>query len=377
MGWMRVMGVAVLLGLSGGMSPAHAGFLSSTGPIIAIVAGDLFLGEAEGQLNGSGKIRIQSRARPDDTCQGDFSYSAEFGNGGGGTGAMRCSDGATATFKFQRLGLRRGYGGGSSSRGPLSFTYGLNAKESEPYLELPPGKALRADGKDLLLVDAHRAAAGFIPMNAPPAEAETAPDVLLRTATLAVSRYLKQEANAAGGSPERFSELLETTIAPLIDFQQMTRLIIARDWQLASPEQQTALVSEFRTLLVRIYSTALTAYRDRTIQYQPLRLAPGETEVTVRTAISQAGAAAISIDYDMKKTAGGWKAYDVRVAGVSLVTNYRTSFAEIIREHGIDGLIKALAAKNRRLESGLRSGDERRRHRFTSGLMAAPVGRRL
>jgi phospholipid transport system substrate-binding protein len=349
---MSVMVVAMLLGLSGGMSPARAAFLSSTGPIIAIVAGDLFLGEAEGRLNGSGKIRIQSRARPDDTCQGDFSYSAELG----GTGAMQCSDGATATFKFQRLDRRRGYGTGISSRGPLSFTYGLSAKESAPYLELPPGKALRADGKDLLLVDIRRTSAGFIPMSVSAAGAEAAPDELLRTATETVNRFLKQEANVANNRPERFSELLEATIAPLIDFQQMTRLVVARNWQLASPEQQTALVGEFRTLLVRTYSAALTAYRERTIEYQPLRMAPGETEVTVKTSIRQAGAVAIRIDYDMTKTAGGWKVYDVRVAGVSLVANYRASFAEIIADQGIDGLIRAIDAKNRRLESGLRSG---------------------
>jgi hypothetical protein len=145
-----VVGSAVFAGLAGWMNPAGAGLFSSTGPVIAILAGDLFLGEAEGQIGGSGTVWIQSRSRPDVTCRGQFSYSAVLG----GAGDMLCSDGATATFRFQRLGLARGHGTGSSTLGPLSFTYGLSPVESEPYLKAPPGKAIRVGGKDLVLVDA-------------------------------------------------------------------------------------------------------------------------------------------------------------------------------------------------------------------------------
>ena len=145
-----VMGLAAFAVIAGWASPAGARFFSTTGPIIAILAGDLFLGEAEGNLDGSGTIWIQSRAKPDVTCRGQFTYSAVLGD----AGDMRCSDGATATFQFQRLSLVRGYGTGSSSRGSMSFTYGLSANESEPYLKLPPGKVLRLGGKDLVLVDA-------------------------------------------------------------------------------------------------------------------------------------------------------------------------------------------------------------------------------
>lgn len=157
-----VMSFAAFAGLAGWASPAGAGLFSTTGPIIAILAGDLFLGEAEGNLDGSGTIKIQSRAKSDVTCHGQFTYSAELGDAGN----MRCSDGATATFRFQRLSLMRGYGTGSSSRGSMSFTYGLSAHESEPYLKLPPGKALRLDGKDLVLVDVRQPAPGPDPAKA-------------------------------------------------------------------------------------------------------------------------------------------------------------------------------------------------------------------
>ena len=141
---------AAFAGLAGWMNPANADFFSSTGPVIAILAGELYLGEAEGQIGGSGPVWIQSRARPEASCRGQFTSSAE--NGGAGT--MLCSDGAAVMFKFQRLGLLRGHGTGTSTRGLLSFTYGLNPIESEPYLKAPPGKMIRAGEKDLVLVDA-------------------------------------------------------------------------------------------------------------------------------------------------------------------------------------------------------------------------------
>ncbi len=127
---MRKILVAVIAGLAGWANPAGAGIFSSTGPVIAILAGDLFVGEAEGHIGGSGTVWIQSQARPEVSCHGRFSYSAEHG----GAGSMRCSDGNALTFQFQRLGLKRGHGTGISTRGPLSFTYGLSPAEAEPFL---------------------------------------------------------------------------------------------------------------------------------------------------------------------------------------------------------------------------------------------------
>jgi len=124
--------------------------LSATGAVIAIMAGNLFVGEAEGHLSGAGTLAIHSQQNPALTCRGEFTSSAELG----GKGQLRCSDGTTSTFKFQRLSLRRGHGSGSFGRGTMSFAYGLTADEARPYLKLPKGKTLRQNGTDLELVDA-------------------------------------------------------------------------------------------------------------------------------------------------------------------------------------------------------------------------------
>lgn len=349
---MLVTGLAAFAGLAGWASPVGAGVFSTTGPVIAILAGDLFLGEAKGNLGGSGTIRIQSRARPDVTCRGQFTKSAELG----GAGNLRCSDGATATFQFQRLSLVRGYGTGSSSRGSVSFTYGLSANESEPYLKLPPGKALGLSGKDLALVDVRP----LVPENLPVADSiapapETEPDALLRAATLVVTAHLKQDKDLLTNGPGKLAELVESVILPLFDFRHMTRLAVARNWRLASLEQQNALIAEFRTLLVRTYSTALTNYQDQVIEYKPLRIAPGETDVRVKSTVKQPGAERMTIDYDMEQTTAGWKVYDIKIGGISLITVYRSTFAQTIRDGGVDGLIQSLSAKNQQTDSGLRS----------------------
>jgi phospholipid transport system substrate-binding protein len=127
----------------------------------------------------------------------------------------------------------------------------------------------------------------------------------------------------------------------------MTRIAVARNWHLATPAQQEALTVEFKTLLVRTYSSALSSYRDQEIEYKPLRVAPGATDVTVKSEMRQAGKERMTIDYKMTKLSSGWKVYDIQIAGVSLVTTYRDTFASRVRDNGIEGLIKALSDKNR------------------------------
>jgi phospholipid transport system substrate-binding protein len=183
-------------------------------------------------------------------------------------------------------------------------------------------------------------------------EPAAAPDVLLRTATLAVTAKFRQDKALQTDSPWKITELVEP-ILPLFDFRQMTRLAVARNWRLASPEQQNALVSEFRTLLVRTYSTALSNYRDQMIEYKPLRMALGETEVTVKSTVSQPGADRMTIDYDMEKTSAGWRVFDVKIAAISLITTYRSTFAQTIRDGGVEGLIESLSAGNRQAAFGL------------------------
>lgn len=142
--------VALYIGIAVAASTlgAHAGPLSSTGPVIAILGGELLVGEVTAHLAGWGTIALHSPSNPALTCVGDFTATEALGD----AGQLRCSDGASAMFEFQRLSLRRGHGAGSSDRGPLSFTYGLSAEESAPYLKLPPGQALGQDGSDLRLV---------------------------------------------------------------------------------------------------------------------------------------------------------------------------------------------------------------------------------
>jgi hypothetical protein len=151
---MLVTFLVASLGLAEWENVAATELFSKTGPVIAIVANELFLGEAEGHLSGAGTIAIHSQRNPDVTCAGQFTSSAELG----GSGQLRCSNGGTGTYHFKRLSLEKGYGVGSYRRSSMSFTYGLTSDESKPYLKLPPGKKLEHNGKTLALVDISPAA---------------------------------------------------------------------------------------------------------------------------------------------------------------------------------------------------------------------------
>lgn len=176
---------------------------------------------------------------------------------------------------------------------------------------------------------------------------DVAPDELLRAVSAGVIDTLNQNQDGRAASPEDIAALVETRIAPLFDFVRMTRLAMARNWRLATPEQQAALAAEFRTLLVRTYSTALAQYRGEAVVFKQLRAAPLDADVTVRSEVMQPGNESMTLNYEMEKTSAGWKIYDVNVAGVRLVTTYREVFAEKVRAVGINGLIKFLADGNR------------------------------
>ncbi len=184
---------------------------------------------------------------------------------------------------------------------------------------------------------------------------DVAPDVLLKAVTLEVIAIIRQDQEIKAGNPAKVAELVETRILPLFDFTRMTQIAVARNWRLATPEQQKALTTEFKTLLVRTYSTALLSYRDQVIEFKRLRAASGDTEVTVKSVIKQPGAEPLTMDYDMGKLAAGWKVYDIKIDGISLITTYRETFAGKVREGGVDGLIKSLADKNRQGDARFRS----------------------
>ncbi|MCC6611480.1 MAG: ABC transporter substrate-binding protein [Burkholderiales bacterium] len=180
---------------------------------------------------------------------------------------------------------------------------------------------------------------------------DTAPDVLVKRVADEVLDIVRKDKEIQAGDRAKTIALVEEKVLPHFNFTRMTALAMGINWRKASPEQQKLLVTEFRTLLVRTYSTALTNYRDQTIEYKPLRAQPQDTDVTVRSQVRQAGAEPIAIDYSLEKTDAGWKVYDVSVGGVSLVTTYRDTFAQEVRKAGVDGLIKTLGEKNRQLHS--------------------------
>jgi phospholipid transport system substrate-binding protein len=188
-------------------------------------------------------------------------------------------------------------------------------------------------------------------LSMPAAAEDNPPDVLVKTVTNDVLAIVREDKDIRSGSTKRAIELVEQKVLPHFNFTRMTQLAVGRDWRQASPEQQAQLVAEFKALLVRTYSNALTGYRNQVIAFKPARYQPADTDVIVRTEVKQPGAQPVSIDYSLSKEGDGWKVYDVVVANVSLVTNYRDSFAAEVRNGGIDGLIKSLQARNKSLEA--------------------------
>ena len=180
---------------------------------------------------------------------------------------------------------------------------------------------------------------------------DLAPDAQVKKITDEVIGVIKQDKDIQGGNQKKINDLVDAKVLPYFNFSHMTALAVGPNWPKANAEQQKALTSEFRSLLVRTYSSALSTYKNQVIEVMPLRAAAGDTDVTVRTQVKQPGTAPVSIDYGMEKTPSGWMAYDVVVGGVSLVTNYRETFNAEIRDGGVDGLIKSLVSKNHALET--------------------------
>jgi len=184
----------------------------------------------------------------------------------------------------------------------------------------------------------------------PASAQEIAPDALAKKVTDEVIAVLRADKDIQAGNTKKVLDLVESKILPHFNFARMTRLAVGAPWRQATPAQQQTLIGEFRTLLVNTYTSAFTQYRDQVIEYRPFKMAPADTEVVVRSLIKQkTGADPIDINYSMEKIDGAWKVYDVVIAGVSLVQNYRSSFASEIQKSGVDGLIATLTAKNKAL----------------------------
>ena len=180
---------------------------------------------------------------------------------------------------------------------------------------------------------------------------DIAPDVLVKNVTLEVVDLISKDKDIKAGSRAKLIELINAKVLPYFDFSSMTALAAGQNWNKANAEQKKRLTEEFKTLLVRTYASALSAYSRQKFDFRPLRAKATDTDVTVNVRVLQSGAQPVAIDYSMEKTAAGWKVYDVMVGGVSLVANYRTEFTTIVRESGVDGLIKDLHQKNQSLET--------------------------
>lgn len=203
-------------------------------------------------------------------------------------------------------------------------------------------------------------AAGLLPLSS--AAVETSPDKLVDNTAQEVLSIVRQDKELRAGNTAKILDLVEAKVLPHFNFTRMTRLAMGKNWSKATPEQQQELVKEFRMLLIRTYSNALSTYSDYEIRVLPLKGKPGDTDTTVKTKVMQDhGQQPVDIDYSMENKGEGWKVYDVIVAGVSLVTNYRSTFNNQIREGGVEKLIKTLSDKNRSLaDNDKKAGDDKK-----------------
>jgi len=178
------------------------------------------------------------------------------------------------------------------------------------------------------------------------AQAGKAPDALIKEVSTDVLEAVKADKSIKQGDVQKVIALVDTKVMPYVDFQRMTASAVGRYWRQATPDQQKRLQEEFKILLVRTYSGALAQVQDQTVELKPMRNAPTDTEVVVKTEIKGRGDP-VQLDYRLEQTPGGWKVYDINVLGVWLVENYRNSFSQEISSGGIDGLIGKLAARNK------------------------------
>lgn len=176
---------------------------------------------------------------------------------------------------------------------------------------------------------------------------DTQPDVLVKQVTNEVLQVIRSDNDIQAGSNKKAIRLIEAKMLPHFDFTRMTQLAAGQSWKSANAAQQKQLAEAFQTLLVRTYAKALIEYRDQSIDIKPFAMGAGDTDAKVITQVTQAGGKPIRLDYYLEKLAAEWKVYDIEVDGISLVTNYRGSFATEVRNGGIEGLIKSLQSKNK------------------------------
>ncbi|QYF95329.1 ABC transporter substrate-binding protein [Massilia sp. PAMC28688] len=179
--------------------------------------------------------------------------------------------------------------------------------------------------------------------------ATEAPDALVKRISADVINTAKSDKEIQAGNQKRVMDLVESKILPHVDFQRMTALAAGRHWRDATPEQQKQLANEFRTLLIFTYSGALSQIKNETVEFKPLRADPADNEVEVRSQVNMSRGEPVTLNYRLAKSPSGWKIFDINVLGAWLVETYKGTFATEIGKSGIDGLIKALAERNKKL----------------------------
>jgi len=180
----------------------------------------------------------------------------------------------------------------------------------------------------------------------PASAQDLGPEELVKKVTAEVMDAIKKDKALAAGDRQKALQLAEEKVLPHVDFEEAARLAIGRGWVQATPEQKQKLIVEFRAMLVRTYSTAIGAYQGQQMKVLPVRMKPGDTEATVQNQFIRPGAKPVRVDYSMRKGPSGWKIYDIVVEGISLVLTYRSEFDMVVKQEGVDGLIKRLGQKN-------------------------------
>jgi len=178
------------------------------------------------------------------------------------------------------------------------------------------------------------------------AHAQATPEELIKQVSTEVLDAVKADKSIKSGDVQKIIALVDAKVMPHVNFQRMTSSAVGRYWRQATPEQQKRLQDEFKVLLVRTYSGALSQVKDQTVQLKPTRPGSDPNEVVVKTEIRGQGDP-VQLDYRLEKSTGEWKIYDVNVMGVWLVENYRNTLAQEIGANGIDGLIAKLAERNK------------------------------
>ncbi len=190
----------------------------------------------------------------------------------------------------------------------------------------------------------------LLPLSVPATEGS--PQQLVRDTSSRMLAAMRAEQDSIAQDPARLYVLVEEIVLPNFDFRRMSQWVLGKNWRAATAQQRELFVGEFRQLLVRTYGTALLEYADEELVYLPFTETTDAKSVTVRTEIDQPGVGVIPINYSMYRSNAGWKVYDISISGVSLVTNYRSTYGSIIRNDGIDHLIDQLAERNRQQADG-------------------------